>query len=471
MKLILCLAAIIACMCLFSLPPSAGAQEVTWQGTLNAGSLKLRLVFHIIKSADGSFSGTMDSLDQGVKGIPLTVIANDAEKLRIEIKAIGGGFEGKIGKGGAEVVGALSQGAAVTPLTLTKGGTIPVIRRPQTPKPPFPYDSEDVSFESRPGVKLAGTLTLPRKRAVKFPAILLIAGSGPQSRDENILNHELFKVIADYMTVRGFAVLRYDKRGIGKSIGSYAAATTADFADDAEAGLKYLQTRKEIDAWKTGMIGHSEGAVIAPLVASRRKDVAFVVMMAGTGMNGEQILYLQSALIAKAMGASEPVIIKTRTTQEKIFAVAKADIAPAEAARKMKALEDELWAAMTEKEQAEAHSIEAVYAQGNALLNPWMHYFLKYDPVPALRKLTCPVLVLNGSKDLQVPPTQNLKEINSALTVGGNKDFTVKELPNLNHLFQDCLTGSPSEYGEIEETISPAALKIMGDWIAAHTVH
>ena len=463
--------AIVLTFCIACLPllAVADAVEDVWQGSLDVSGTKLHVIFHIVKAADGKYSGTLDSPDQGAKGIAMTVTTYTKETFNVEVPAVNGSFEGKLNKAGTEAVGTWRQGPGELPLTLTKGGKVVEPRRPQTPQPPFPYDVEDVTFDSTPDVKLAGTLTLPQGRTGRVPTVLLIAGSGPNTRNEPILNHQVFLVLADYLTRRGFGVLRYDKRGTGKSTGSYAQATTADFADDAQAGVAYLKTRKEVDGAKIGLIGHSEGGVIAPLVASRDKDVAFIVLMAGTGLNGEEILYLQSALIAKAEGGKDEAIAKNRKTQQKMFGIAKQEKDPVAAKQKMKELVDTLWASLTDAQRAEFKSEAPLYAQGNALISPWMRYFLTYDPLPALRKVTCPVLVLNGSKDLQVPPKEDLNAIETALKAGGNTDYMIKELPNLNHLFQTCTTGSPSEYAVIEETMAPIALKTMGDWIAAHT--
>lgn len=462
---------VVLLLCVGGLPLLAWAEgtEEIWNGSLDVNGIKLRVIFHIVKIADGKFSGTLDSPDQGAKGIAITVTTYNKEIFAIEVPAVSGSFEGKLSKDGREVIGTWRQGPGEAPLTLTLGGKAAESPRPQTPQPPFPYDVEDVTFDSKPDVKLAGTLTLPRNRTGRVPTVLLIAGSGPNTRNEPILNHQIFLVLADYLTQRGFGVLRYDKRGIGKSTGSYSQATSMDFADDAEAGIAYLKTRKEVDGSHLGLIGHSEGGLIAPLIASRNKDVAFIVMMAGPGMNGEQILYRKAALIAKANRGEDVAIAENRKVQEKMFAIVRENKDTIAATQHMRTLIDALWAGYTDEQRSAIKSKEALYAQGNALTSPWMRHFLIYEPLPALQKVTCPVLALNGSKDLQVPPKEDLEAIASALKAGGNTDYTIKELPNLNHLFQTCTTGSPSEYGIIEETMAPIALKTVGDWIAAHT--
>ena len=469
MKNLITLAALLLCVGCLSLTALADGSEDLWKGSLDVNGTKIRVVFHIGKAADGTYRGTLDSPDQNATGIPITITTYNKATLVIDIPAVSGNFEGKLTKGGMEAVGTWRQGPAELPLTLTKEHGVVANHRPQTPQPPFPYDTEDVTFDSKPDVKLAGTLTLPRNRAGRVPTVLLIAGSGPMNRNESVLNHQLFLVLADYLTRRGFGVLRYDKRGIGKSTGSFATATSLDFAEDAEAGIAYLKNRKEVDRSKIGLIGHSEGGLIAPLIAGRNKDVAFIVMMAGPGMIGEQILSRQGALITKANGGTEEAVATERRTQERMFAVAKEEKDPAAAKLRMRALMDTLWSGLTDAERTALKSKDLIYAQGTAILSPWMRFFLTYDPVPALQKVTCPVLALDGSKDLQVPAMEDLSAIAAALKAGGNTDYTTTELPNLNHLFQTCTTGSPNEYNNIEETMAPIALKTMGDWIAAHT--
>jgi pimeloyl-ACP methyl ester carboxylesterase len=315
------------------------------------------------------------------------------------------------------------------------------------------------------GNRLAGTLTLPRT-AAPHPAVLLITGSGQQDRNEALLGHKPFLVLADYLTRRGIAVLRVDDRGVGGSTGEVAKATSADFATDVRAGVAYLKQRKDIDARRVGLIGHSEGGMIAPMVAAGSKDVAFIVLMAGTGVPGEEILYEQSALILKANGASEAAIARNRAAQEKMYAIAKTEKDDAVAARKVREILRQLAASPVTGTAAKGEDA-AAEAQVKMILSPWFRYFLAFDPRPTLRKVRCPVLAINGEKDLQVPPKANLPAIRAALKAGGNRDHTEKELPGLNHLFQACKTGSPTEYSQIEETFNPAALQAMGDWIVA----
>jgi uncharacterized protein len=295
---------------------------------------------------------------------------------------------------------------------------------------------------------------------------VLLTGSGAHDRDESLMGHRPFLVLADHLTRNGVAVLRCDDRGVGGSTGDKMASTTEDFADDALAAVAFLKGRPEIDPKKIGLIGHSEGGIVAPLAASKSDDVAFVVLVAGTGLPGEEILYRQGELILKAEKADEKTVARQREMQEKMFAVLKAakDDKAAVAGLEEVFMAEE--AKLTDEEKKEAEKNKGVLAaQTKLMLTPWFRFFLSYDPAPALKKVKCPVLALGGERDLQVPAKPDLEAIEKALKEGGNKDVTVKELPKLNHLFQTCETGALSEYAKIEETFAPAALEEISGWI------
>lgn len=425
-----------------------------WLGTIDTGVFKLRVVFYIVNTVDG-LTATMDSPDQGAKGIPTSSVRRKDSSLKIEVKSISGAFEGTISNDLNTIDGGWTQLGRSTPLVLTrmKDGSVPELRRPQNPVKPYPYHEEDVSYESKaPGVTLAATLTIPPGKG-PFPAVLLICGSGPHDRDESLLGHKPFLVLSDYLTRHGIAVLRADKRGTAKSTGDYKTATTADFATDAEAGVAYLKARPEVNPHKIGLIGHSEGGVIAPIVAAKDPDVAFIVMMAGSGVRGDEILVAQGALIEAAMGKSAEDVEKDSATQRKLLNLVETEKDEAVRDKKMR---EEMAGRIPDAQ------IEATIQQ---LTSPWFRYFLSYDPAPTLRRVKCPVLAINGEKDLQVPPQQNLPAIRMALEEGGNKHFEIVELPGLNHLFQTAKTGAPSEYAGIEETMSPAAMKTIADWV------
>ena len=437
------------------------------EGKLKVPGAELRIVFNISKNPDGILTATLDSPDQGATGIPVEEVVFKDNTLRLEVKSVGAVFEGKVSEDFLVIEGELKQSGGAFPLTVKRVDKAVEILRPQEPKKPYPYIEEEAIYENKKaGITLAGTLTLPSEKG-PFPAVLLITGSGPQDRNETIYGHYPFMVLADYLTRQGIAVLRVDDRGVGESTGDFSLATSEDFASDVLAGIEYLKTRKEINPEQIGLIGHSEGGLIAPMVAIKSPDVAFIILMAGTGLTGEEILYLQGALISRAMGISEEDITKNRQFNEKIFSLIRQE-------KDVKIIEEKLrqmfmadWTELNEEEKNKIGDPEVfLEAQLQSLLSPWFRFFLTYDPKPTLSKVKCPVLAINGEKDLQVPPKENLSAIEEALVAGGNKNFIVKELPGLNHLFQTAQTGVPSEYAKIEETISPIALKIIGDWIS-----
>jgi uncharacterized protein len=343
-------------------------------------------------------------------------------------------------------------------------------KKPQEPNRPYPYLDEEVIYENKAAkVTLAGTFTRP-KEGSPFAAVLLITGSGKQDRDETMMGHKPFLVLADYLTRKGIAVLRVDDRGAGKSSGDFAASTSADFATDVEAGIAYLKSRPDVDPKRIGLIGHSEGGLIAPMVAARNADVAYIVLLGGQGLTGEEVMVLQGQKLMKIQGATETQLATQKRVQEKLFAIVKAEADPAEREKKLRqTLEAEI-EPLKGKDQPMSDAVkQGIAAQLRMLKGPWLRFFLTYDPRVALRKVRCPVLAMVGDKDAQVLPKENLREIEMALKAGGNSDFTIKELPGMNHLFQVCKTGDVMEYATIEETISPLALELIGSWIVAHT--
>lgn len=452
--------------------PKADAQSLVgvWQGTLKVSAVELRLLFRFAKDGETGIKASMDSIDQGAKGIPADTVSVDKGIVKVEIKRIKGVYEGTLSKDGATIQGTWKQGGPAFPLDLKRLDKEPDFSRPQEPKKPYPYLEEEVTYENAAAkIKLAGTLTLP-KSDQPVPAVLLITGSGAQDRDESLLGHKPFLVLADYLTRRGIAVLRVDDRGVGGSTGEVSSSTTDDFAGDVLAGVAYLKARKEINPRQIGLAGHSEGGLVAPLAASRSGDVAFIVMLAGTGVTGEEILYLQGAQIAKAQGASAIALAVTRGSQEKMFKIIREEKEVTKMEEELKkVVAEQIAAAAAATPDAKAALEAQAGAQVKSILSPWFRFFLTYDPVPALRNVRCPVLAINGEKDLQVDPKQNLPPIEKALKEAGNANYTIKEFPGLNHLFQHCQTGSPSEYGKIEETMSPEVLELVGNWIVERT--
>lgn len=438
-----------------------------WTGKLELpNTIKLTVVFHIQKDDAGIYTSTMDSPDQGARGIPTESTKINGDSIEIIIPAVRGSFVGKINFDEMKIEGEWKQGGMTLALLLTKIEKLEEAKRPQEPKEPFPYKSEDVTFENKvDSVTLAGTLTLPENGS-NFTAVILITGSGPQNRDEELLGHKPFLVLSDYLTRNGIAVLRFDDRGTAKSTGNFSTATTQDFSRDVIAAVNYLMTRKEINHSKIGLIGHSEGGLIAPIVAAEDKDVAFIVLMAGPGIPGDSILILQSELIQKAEGRPEDEIDKSLRINRKIYSMIIKSKDDETLKNQLREEFNSEISQMTEEEKKQIGDPEIyINQQLRTLTSPWFKYFLTYNPVPTLEKVKCPVLAINGEKDLQVPPKENLSAIEMALKKGGNKNFETKMLPGLNHLFQTAKTGAVSEYTTIEETISPLALETMLNWI------
>jgi pimeloyl-ACP methyl ester carboxylesterase len=340
--------------------------------------------------------------------------------------------------------------------------------RPQEPKLPLPYTEEHISFINiEAAVTLSGTLTLPASKG-PFPVVILIAGSGPIDRDETVYGHKPFLVLADYLTRQGIAVLRYDKRGCGKSTGHYDDATSQDFSEDVLAGIAYIKSRKEVKLNQIGLIGHSEGGIIAPIVAAKSKDIAFVVLMAGTGVKGEENSYEQSALIQRAVGETEDSINQSRKFQEQMFALVKREPDQEIAAEQLQDIAKNYMAALSETQNKA--TLEYFQRLAVRVNTKWFRYYLTLDPSISLKQVRVPVLVLNGDLDLQVSSKQNLPAVSKALIESGNRDFTIIELPKLNHFFQTCKTGSIAEYEKIEETLSPLVLNMITEWILERTV-
>jgi uncharacterized protein len=448
------------CAIVFSI--SAFAQNPiigSWLGTLDVQGVKLRLVFNV-EQKDGQLVSTMDSPDQGAKGIPVTKTTLKSDSIFFEIPNAMIKYAGKF-MNESSIEGLFTQGGFKTELSLEKTDSVPSLSRPQEPKPPFPYISEEVAFKNTSAnITLAGTLTKPEGKG-PFACVVMITGSGAQNRDEEILGHKPFLVIADHLTRNGIAVLRYDDRGVYESTGDFASATTRDLADDVNSAVAYLKTRTDVK--QIGLIGHSEGCVIAPMVAAENSAVDFIVMLAGTGVNGAEILLLQQELIGRAEGLSEKDLAKNKAANKKINAIVLSSKDVTDAKKK---LENHL----KNKKNLPTNSSEMSDKEFAKYLidtyaNPWIFYFIRLEPRVALEKVTCPVLAVNGSKDLQVDAGQNLPPIKAALEKAGNKDVTIIEYPGLNHLFQECETGAVSEYVKIEQTFSPQVLEDITTWI------
>ena len=446
---------------------SAGASLVgNWLTTLETGEKKIRFIVKVTRSGDG-FAAKFDSPDQGAFDLAIDKIELKDKTVKFSAAAFGMNYEGIVNEKFDEISGTFNQGGGSAPMVFKRTDAVMTLNRPQEPKKPYPYDEEEVTYRnSTDNIKLAGTLTLPRDKSKRYPAVILITGSGSQDRNETINGHKPFLLLADHLTRRGIAVLRVDDRGMGGSDFGSLDVTTENFMQDVLAGVDYLKTRKEIDTNKIGLIGHSEGGMIAAMAAANRKDVAFIVLLAGLGQRGDDVIYAQTELIERAAGTDQATIagaielikninsiVKRETDKSRIEEQVKSAIA-----RHVDSLNEAQRKSFARLE-ASIKSLTAVYAL------PWYRYFIMFDPAPIFKKVTVPVLALNGELDLQVPYKENLGLIESSLKSGGNKDVTVRSFPKLNHLFQTSKTGLPSEYQIIEETMSPDVLKVISDWV------
>ena len=436
-----------------------------WEGHIEIPGQPLAVkVDFAVKDAD--WNGTIDIPAQGAENLSLSDIhieADDADvRVKFSIRGVPGNptFDGKLQD--EEISGTFSQGPVKFGFRLSREA-VAGPARPQEPKPPFPYQIEEVVFQNG-AVSLAGTLTVPPGDG-PFPAVLLISGSGLQDRDETVFGHKPFWVLADYLSRAGIAVLRVDDPGIGESTPHPEPPTTADFATDVEAGVAFLKVDDRIGP--IGLIGHSEGGLIASIVASRRDDIGFVVLMAGPGVLGAELLLKQNERIFDTMGIAGERKQNLLTLLERLFTILTSDLA-----------EDEMHHGVDGivRKQFEINGVPAaqqdetqVQAAVDQVLNPWMRYFLSFDPRPALVAIKVPVLALNGELDVQVDVDQNLTAIAAALEKGGNRNVTVHRLPKHNHLFQRAKTGLVNEYTTIEETLSPEVLDLIRDWVLSVT--
>ncbi|MFN2335415.1 MAG: alpha/beta hydrolase family protein [Bacteroidales bacterium] len=439
--------------------------EGSWSGKLTESGMDLRMVFNFTMTEADTIKATLDSPDQNAVGIPLGRVTLEGDSLFVEAPMIRGRYSGKVSSD-TLITGIWMQLGRNYNIDLRRGTFAPVTyNRPQEPQPPYPYREEEVIFRnSAENFDLAGTLTLPDGTG-PFPAVVLITGSGQQDRDETIFNHKPFKVLADHLTRNGIAVLRYDDRSVGGSKGSLTGATSLSFAGDAEAAVDFLLGRTEIDPAKIGLAGHSEGGFIAPIVASRRGTIAFVISLAGPGVTGYDAIIQQNIDFFRVAGMPEEALEKQLHMLRNIFRfVIAGEDQRTVAKQAMEWYNSELDArgATAEERREQMSQFAQALVQTN---NPWWKYFLSTDPAQFWSKVRCPVLALNGDKDIQVNHAQNLPAIKAAVKKGGNRKVKTVSLPGLNHLFQHAETGAIAEYAAIEETFSPEALDLMTTWI------
>jgi pimeloyl-ACP methyl ester carboxylesterase len=435
-----------------------------WYGDIDLSGMKLDFIIHISRGEDG-FRSVLDIPEQKAMGIPMTSTNYDNDVLKIISAELKCDFEGRLLEG--SVKGVFSQNGRVFPFAMNKDKREPKpLLRPQEPKTKFNYVIKEVTFENKiDKVTLAGTLTLPKGKG-PFPAVILVSGSGPQDRNEEILGHKSFWVIADYLTNNGVVVLRYDDRGFAKSTGDFSTGTTEDFARDAKAGVDYLLNHRKIDKSKVGIIGHSEGGTIAPIVAGKPSNkVGFIILLAGTAIPGTDILLKQQELISVASGESEEEIQSNSAMSISIFQFMQENADSETLKKDLKVYLENYMVENKTKLPGGMSNEKMSQVLADAYATPWMRNFMFYDPKFAFLNVKCPVLALNGSLDLQVPPNENLSTFKLLAERSGNNNVQTIELPGLNHLFQHSETGAPSEYGEIEETIAPEVLLLIKNWI------
>lgn len=431
-----------------------GAQpfDGSWNGTLNAGVARLRIGLNIT-GQEGKWSATLDSPDQGAYGIKVDSVTVDAEKLVFKIAPLMASYEGALR--GDRIEGTFTQGGRSFPLVFERGKP-KAASRPQHPVAPFPYQSEEVTVPSG-DLRLAGTFTYP-KQGGPFASVLLVTGSGPQDRDETLFEHKPFLVISDFLTKAGYAVLRLDDRGTGKSTGNFRSAGLKEFTDDALAAVAWLKERPEVNPKRVGILGHSEGGAVGPLAALRSADVAYVVMLAGPAQPFEELLLEQSAGLMRVAGAPESAIEANAQISREAFAILRREPDDAKARAELEKA--------AEKWKSSEPRITREFESGiPRFVMPEFRSLLAYSGAGTLAKVRCPVLALFGGKDLQVPADSNARAAAQAFASGHVASFSVVKLPGLNHLFQTARTGGVAEYGSNEETISPRALETILNWL------
>lgn len=447
-----------------------GSLDGRWFGWLaQGGTLVMRLGLNITSAPCEQLLVTMDSPDQGVENLPVSSLTVAGDSLWFAMLYLNGSYTGALN--GDSLIGQWTQGGATLDMRLGRRDSATTTRRPQEPVPPYPYSSAEVTYLSPvDSVTLAGTLTIPGGEG-PFPAVLLITGSGAQDRNETVMGHRPFLVVADYLTRRGVAVLRVDDRGVGGSGGNTFTSTIADNAGDALAGVRFLRNQPKVNPSRVGLIGHSEGGWVAPLAASRSRDVAFIVLIAGPAVSGEAIRHAQDSLLALAGGGSLNQVAASQRIARALHEALQQEPNDSLAVLRMiqaieaayEALPPALKAALDSSESPRDSATLADRLR--PIATPWYRYLLTYDPVPALRSLRIPVLAIFGEKDLQVPPGQSASIMRQALNQ--NRRATVHVFPGLNHLFQHAETGAISEYGKIEETFAEEALKMIGEFVSA----
>lgn len=452
----------------------------TWAGTLHVNTNNFRIVFHVDKNSTGELTAAFDSPDQNAFNLPVSEVVTKHDSIVLMMAVLNGKYTGLVSGDKKTITGTWYQGQLALPLTVTKTSdtaNVKQLLRPQMPKPPFTYNVRDVEYwNADKSIRYGATLTYPKDDAAGhstkgFPAVLLITGSGQQDRDETMAAHKPFAVIADNLTKKGFAVLRVDDRGVGKTTGDFNQATSMDFVKDVEAGLDFLEAQPCVNKDNIGLAGHSEGGLIAPIVANERKDVKFIVMLAGPGIPVIDLMQQQSEAIDVSVGRT-PAEAKAISSMLRImWEEINKNVDSATTLKNIRARTSTFAATVDTATMAKIRSriagpVDDYIAKAmTAMTGKWFRYFIGFNPQPYLQRLNCKVLALNGSKDVQVIAATNLAGIRACLQKSHSPAYDVVELPGLNHLFQTCKRCSPDEYGDLEETFSPAALAVIDDWL------
>jgi len=463
---------ILFCALLFGVPELNAQMKAfgIWEGKMNAG-VELRIIFRIYKDELNRVVATMDSPDQGIKDVKASSVKIENDSVYLELSQYNAKYSGKI-IGDTIMIGTFEHGTSL-PLTFRKIQSVTVKKRPQTPIPPFPYIAEDlIYYNADKSISYGATITIPNGKG-PFPAVLLLTGSGQQNRDEEIMGHKPFAVIADYLTRNGFVVLRVDDRGMGKTTGDVLSATTLDFARDAATSIEYLKNRNEVNQSRIGLIGHSEGGMIAQILGAERNDLSFIIMLAGPGENNIKLMEDQNKAILTKAGMSEEYINSYLSLYRKFLTTILTSDQSSVLNNLTKVVDD--WMAVTPNNIVKATTgisdettkMRFINQFRNQVDRPWFRYFLSYDPAINLKKIRAKILALNGASDIQVISKGNLAAIEQALIQGRSAGYEIKELPGLNHLFQDCKSCTVAEYGQLEQTISPVVLKIITEWMKA----
>ncbi len=434
----------------------------SWKGNLHFNGTAIPVIFHI-HSENSILKGTMDSPQQGAVGLQIDSVGSTKDSLTIVYKTANMIYRGRYTNITDSVYGTLYQNGMSLPLVLgfsNDGGTSNQLNRPQTPSYNVDYNIEEVEIPNKNAhINLAGTLTLPLKKT-KPACIVLVSGSGPQNRDGEIFGHKPFWVLADFLTKNGYAVLRYDDRGTAKSKGNYETATIDDFASDAYASIEYLKTRNDIG--KIGIAGHSEGGgIIQQVAATYPKDVAFVVMLAGAGVRGDSLMLLQKKAIESKLNVSQKEVQQGLQTFRNAYNII---LDNPQWSHGMPIVKQYFFERLQElNPEKNDRNIVAIQQAITNTITPEIYSIIRFNPAQYLPAVVCPILALNGSKDVQVLPQENLNAIRTLTS--GNKRVTIKELPGLNHLFQEADSGMPNEYGKITQTFSPVAMNYILEWL------